>query len=213
MCVNLILAHIWDAFGFLRKIGCDMFALWSLWIPRGTQILKCQGRWSCTRWPELGTLGHDQRERHWRRLTKNGKLLSKGLRSLGSRPKIAPNIEQCRGCPKSWSWRYYLQVPFYTSFSSLQLGAKASSWRRLATREASIEPLWRGFSCIRLQWIRGDRKLPRSWGNKMSNCSQCESKARWKALFFILCPRSIVLVRIIIWINSQGNYSNYFSPL
>jgi hypothetical protein len=32
-------------------------------------------------------------------------------------------------------------------------------------------------------------------------------------LFFILCPRSIVLVKIILWINSQGNYSNYFSPL
>jgi hypothetical protein len=28
-------------------------------------------------------------------------------------------------------------------------------------------------------------------------------------LFFILWPRSIVLV----WINSQGNYSNNFSPL
>jgi hypothetical protein len=58
---------------------------------------------------------------------KNGKLLSKDLRSLGSRPKIAPNIEQFGGCPKSWSWRYYLQVPFYTNFSSLLLGAKASS--------------------------------------------------------------------------------------
>jgi hypothetical protein len=32
-------------------------------------------------------------------------------------------------------------------------------------------------------------------------------------LFFILWNRSIVLVRIILWINSQGNYNNYFSLL
>jgi hypothetical protein len=30
-------------------------------------------------------------------------------------------------------------------------------------------------------------------------------------LFFVLWPRSIVLVRIILWINSQGNYSNYLT--
>ena len=26
MCVNLILTHIWDAFGFVLKIGCDIMA-------------------------------------------------------------------------------------------------------------------------------------------------------------------------------------------
>jgi hypothetical protein len=155
--------------------------LWSLWIPRGTQILKCQGRWSCTRRPELETLGHDQRERHWRRLTKNGKLLSKDLRSLGSRLKIIPNIERCGGCPKSWSWRCYLQVPFYTNFSNLQLGAKASSSKHLATGEVLIKPPWRGFFGIRLRWTRGDRKFPQVRGNKTSNWPQYESKARWKA--------------------------------
>jgi hypothetical protein len=75
--------------------------LWSLWIPRGTQILKCRGRWSCTHRPELGTLGHDQKERRWRRLTKNGKLLSKDLRSLGVSAKDSY---------KHWAMRRLSQV-------------------------------------------------------------------------------------------------------
>jgi hypothetical protein len=29
MCLNLILAHIWDAFGFLRKIRCDKHGPWA----------------------------------------------------------------------------------------------------------------------------------------------------------------------------------------
>jgi hypothetical protein len=33
MCVNLILAHIWDAFGFLRKIRCDTY-----WAPNWTKL-------------------------------------------------------------------------------------------------------------------------------------------------------------------------------
>jgi hypothetical protein len=36
-------------------------------------------------------------------------------------------------------------------------------------------------SWIRLQWTRGDRKLPQGWGNKISNWLQYESKARWTA--------------------------------
>jgi hypothetical protein len=126
-------------------------------------------------------LGHDQRGRHWRRLTKNGKPLSKDFHSLGSRPRITPNIERCGGCLNCWSWRYYPQASFYTNFSSLQFGAKASSWKHLATGEVLIKPLWKGFFGIRLQWTRGDRKFPHVRGNKMSNWSQYESKPRWKA--------------------------------
>jgi hypothetical protein len=61
------------------------------------------------------------------------------------------------------------------------LGAKASSWKHLATGEVLIKPPWKGFFGIRLQWTRGDQKFPQVRGNKMSNWSQYESKARWKA--------------------------------
>jgi hypothetical protein len=88
---------------------------------------------------------------------------------------------RCGGCPNCWSWRYYPQVSFYTNFSSLQFGARASSRKHLATGEVLIKPPWRGFFGIRLQWTRGDRKFPQVRGSKMSNWSQCESKARWKA--------------------------------
>jgi hypothetical protein len=114
-------------------------------------------------------------------LTKNGKPLSKDFRFLGSRPKITPSIERCGGCPNCWSWRYYPQVSFYTNFSSLQLGAKASSWKHLAIGEVLIKPPWKGFFGIRLRWTRGDRKFPQVHGNKMSNWPQYESKAQWKA--------------------------------
>jgi hypothetical protein len=122
-----------------------------------------------------------QRGKHWRHLTKNGRLLSKDFHSLGSRPKITPSIGRCGGCPNCWFWRCYLQVSSYTNFSNLQFGAKASSWKHLATGEALIKQLWKGFSWIRLQWTRGDRKFPQVWGNMMLSWPRCESKARWKA--------------------------------
>jgi hypothetical protein len=34
-------------------------------------------------------LGHGRRGRHWRRLTRNGRLQSEGSRSWGSQPEIA----------------------------------------------------------------------------------------------------------------------------
>jgi hypothetical protein len=68
----------------------------------------------------------------------------------------------------------------YTNFSNRKLGAKASSWKHLATREALIKPLWKGFSWIRLQWTRGDQKFPQVQGNIMLSWPRCESKARWK---------------------------------
>jgi hypothetical protein len=105
---------------------------------------------------KVGDIGRDQRGKHWRHLTKNGTLLSKDFHSLGFRPKITPSIGRCGDCPNCWFCHCYLQVSSYTNFSSLQFGAKASSWKHLATRKALIELLWKGFSWIRLQWTRGD---------------------------------------------------------
>jgi hypothetical protein len=61
------------------------------------------------------------------------------------------------------------------------IGVEASSWKHLATNGALIKLLWRGFSWIRLQWIRGDQRFPQDRGNRMLSCPQCESKARWIA--------------------------------
>jgi hypothetical protein len=154
--------------------------LWSLCIGGDTWVLRYRGRSSCIHRPKLETLGHDQRGKHWHHLTRNGRLLSKDFHSWGSRLEITPST-RWSGCPNYWFWRCYLQVSSYTNFSSLRLGAKASSWKHLATEGALIKPLWKGFSWIRLQWTRGDQKFPQVRGNMMLSWPRCESNARWKA--------------------------------
>jgi hypothetical protein len=42
-------------------------------------------------------------------------------------PRTILNNEQCEGCPNYLSWGCHHQAFSYTSFSSLQLGAEASS--------------------------------------------------------------------------------------
>jgi hypothetical protein len=102
-------------------------------------------------------------------LTKNGRLLSKDFHSLGSQPKIIPSIGRCGGCPNCWFLRCYLQVSSYTNFFSPRLGAKASSWKHLATEEALIKLLWKGFSWIWLQWTHRDQKILQGRGNMSLN--------------------------------------------
>jgi hypothetical protein len=66
----------------------------------------------------------------------------------------------------------------YTNFSSLQLGAEASSWKCPATREASSVMSWRESSVIRMQWTQKDRKFLRARGNKMLIDPRRESRFR-----------------------------------
>jgi hypothetical protein len=61
------------------------------------------------------------------------------------------------------------------------IGGKGQFLKASCHREGPGKPLWRGFSWIRLQWIHGDQKFPRDWGNRMLSWIRCESKARWKA--------------------------------
>jgi hypothetical protein len=144
-------------------------------------ILWHQGRSSCKHRPEWGTLVHDQKGKHWCRLTRNDKLRLEDSHSLGFRLEINPNTGQYGGCPNCWSLCFCYQVSSYTSSSSLRLGAEASFWRRLATHEALPKPIWRGFFGIRLQWTRGGQRFPQDRGNRMMIYPRWESIARWIA--------------------------------
>jgi hypothetical protein len=75
----------------------------------------------------------------------------KRLPFLGVSANDNSNIGWYEGCPCYWFLHCYLRVSSCTSFSSLQLGAEASSWMHLATTGALIKPLWREFSWIQLQ--------------------------------------------------------------
>jgi hypothetical protein len=74
------------------------------------------------------------------------------------------------------SWRYHHQASSCTSFSSLQLGAGASSWKHIAIHGVSTKLPWKGFSRIRLQWTQKGRRFPRARGNKMVIGPRRESK-------------------------------------
>jgi hypothetical protein len=83
------------------------------------------------------------------------------------RPETILNNEKCEGCPNCLSWGCHHQASSYTSFSSLQLGAEASSWKHLATHGVSTVMSWRESSGIRLQWNQKGRRFLRARGNKM----------------------------------------------
>jgi hypothetical protein len=95
-------------------------------------------------------------------------------------PRIIPRNEQCEGCPNCLSWRCHHQASSCTSFSSLQLGAGASSWKHLAIHGLSTKLPWNGFSGIRLQWTQKGQRFPRARGNKMVIGPRRESKFRWQ---------------------------------
>jgi hypothetical protein len=144
-----------------------LFAWWSFCSCKDTWILWHQGRSSYIRRPKWGTLVHDQKGKHWRRLTRNDRLQLGDFYSLGFRPEITPNTGQYEDCPNCWFLHFYFRVSSYTSFSSLQLGVGASFWRRLATHEVLTKPIWRVFYWIRLQWTQGGRRFPQVRGNMM----------------------------------------------
>jgi hypothetical protein len=98
-------------------------------------------------------------------LTKSGKLQSEDSHFWVSQPRIILNNEQCEGYPNCLSWGCRLQASSYTSFSSRQLGAEASSWKHLATH-------------VRLRWTQKGRRFPRARGNKMVIGPRKESKFR-----------------------------------
>jgi hypothetical protein len=155
--------------------------LWSLWIPRDTWLLKSQGRWSCTRRPKLGDIGSWPKRKALTPFDQKWQAAIKRFSFFGVSAKDNS---------KDWAMRRLSQLLVLVLLSAsillyqfLQpaLEAKASSGKHIATGEALIKPLWKGFFGIRLQWTRGDRKFPQVRGNKMSSWSQYESKARWKA--------------------------------
>jgi hypothetical protein len=73
-----------------------------------------------------GTLVHDQKEKHQRRLTRNDRLQLEDSHSWGFRLEITPNTGQCEGYLNCWFLHFYRRVSSYTSFSNLQLGIGAS---------------------------------------------------------------------------------------
>jgi hypothetical protein len=76
---------------------------------------------------KVGDIGPLPKGRHLRRWTKSGRLQSKGSHFWGFRLGTILSNEKYEGCPSFWSWGCHHQVPSYTNFSSLQLGAEASS--------------------------------------------------------------------------------------
>jgi hypothetical protein len=76
---------------------------------------------------KVGDIGPWPKGRNLHRWTKNGKLQLKGFNYWVFRPKKILNNEKCEGCPNCFSWSCHHQASSYTSFSSLQLGAEASS--------------------------------------------------------------------------------------
>jgi hypothetical protein len=82
-------------------------------------------------------------------------------------PRIILNKEQCEGCPNYLSWGCHHQAFSYTSFSSLQLGAEASSWQRPAIHGVSTVMSWRESSGIRLQWTLKGQRFLQARENKM----------------------------------------------
>jgi hypothetical protein len=93
-------------------------------------------------------------------------------------PEVISNNEQCEGCPNCLSWCCHHQASSCTNFSSLQLGAGASSWKHPAIHGVSTVRHWMGSSGIRLQWTQKDRGFLRVRANKTVINPRQESRFR-----------------------------------
>jgi hypothetical protein len=118
------------------------------------------------------------KKRHWHHSTKNERLQSEDFHFWVFQPKIIPGNEQCEGCPNCLSSRCHHLGSSCTSFSSMQLGAGASSWKHLAILGVSTKLPWKGSSEIQLQWTQKGRWFPRTRGNKMEIGPRRESRFR-----------------------------------
>jgi hypothetical protein len=181
-CIQLqTKGHQTYSFGYISYIQ-PLFSLLFAWTSPCTcvdiQVLWFSGRLSYIHRPKWGTLAHGQKGRHLRCLTKNGRLQSKDSHFWVSQPRIILNNEQCESYPNCLSWGCHHKASSCTSFSSLQLGAGASSWKHPAIHGVLIVLFWRGSFRIRLRWTRKDRRFLRARGNKLVIDPRQESRFR-----------------------------------